>query len=382
MMKSKSNRVSFRAVFAWLLIIGLLFELSIRLITAWWEPTEGFTWMLGSERLSETTERDLHRMFTGKKGQRVEYGPISIDFNDLGYRSSKREIPPKGEGVFRVVCFGDSVTFGAYEHDYEGTWPGAMEEILRGLTWQGEIEVLNFGMNHYTVATNLMNLSLLGEYLQPDLVIYLFGPNDITSLYLRGYAVDGSHENPFVFPILDAVWGFHPLIDILKHSRVCNFLYVCATKFVLLMNVNKTFNFQLSQESILDRLETMSLHISTFCSLSRSLGATPVICAPVYDRERLVKARGNSLDPLIETMEGFFGRLGRAQETIVIEAQDQMKDVHDSFRDDFHLNTRGARQFAEIMIRELNHHNLLPEGSVDLAARRKDTESPRLSVGE
>ncbi len=141
--------------------------------------------MLGRNSLQEMGQRDGYRFFTGRKGQRVDHGAVRIDFNNLGYRSKETEILPKGEDLFRVACFGDSVTLGQYMHDYYDTWPGAIESIMNTHPTSKRVEVLNFGMAHYTYTTNLVNLALIGEYIHPDLVVFLIGPNDFVCLYTR-----------------------------------------------------------------------------------------------------------------------------------------------------------------------------------------------------
>ena len=343
-----------------MLILGLFAELSLRVVTAWKEPEGSFMWMLGKNRLQILGQRDGYRFFTGRKGEVVEHGSIRIAFNDLGYRSTAQEILPKSKGVFRVACFGDSVTLGQYEKDYVHTWPGAIEHILTDSALSQEVEVLNFGMAHYTYTTNLVNLALVGEYLQPDITIFLVGPNDFVCLYTRDYTTDGSHDGQWLLPIADAAWGFHPIGNILQHSRVCNLIYGLGGGLLLFLDATKRFNFKLSEENLAPRLEKMGHHLATFCTLSKALDATPVLCTYLYDEKRLIEIRGKDFRPVLDAIDNTIRKVAEKQRAILVEANQEMKDHGDYFLDDFHLTAKGGGKLAQILVETLKNNGLLP----------------------
>jgi lysophospholipase L1-like esterase len=351
---------SIRWILSWVLILGLFLELSLRIATAWKEPKGRFMWMLGKNRLEIMGQRDGYRFFTGRKGQRVEYGSLRIDFNNLGYRSKEMEVRRKAEDVFRVACFGDSVTLGQYMSDYEDTWPGAIEGILNAPALPKKVEVLNFGMAHYTYTTNLVNLALIGEYIQPDIVVFLIGPNDFVCLYTRNYEPDGSHDGQWLLPIADATWGFHPVGNILKHSRVCNLLYGTAARFLVFLEATRLFNFRLSEETLPPRLEKMADHLASLCTLSRALGATPVLCTYLYDEQRLREARGEAFLHVLQGIDDTLREVAEKKGALLVEANDQMKDHPEYFLDDFHLSATGAKKFAQMVVKGLMDHGLLP----------------------
>jgi lysophospholipase L1-like esterase len=359
-MRFQFRNASIRRILSWALILGLFFELSLRIATAWKEPRGRFMWMLGKNRLQLMGQRDGYRFFTGRKGQTVELGSVRIDFNDLGYRSKQKEILRKDPKAFRIACFGDSVTLGQYERDYGNTWPGAIERILSDPPLSKKVEVFNFGMAHYTYTTNLVNLALIGEYLQPDIVIFLIGPNDFVCLYTRDYAPDGSHDGQWLLPIADATWGFHPIGRILQHSRVCNLLYGTAARVVLLLDASKRFNFKLSEENLPPRLEKMGDHLATFCALSKALGAAPVLCTYLYNEKRLLEVRGKDFRPVLDGIDETLRRVAEKEGALLVEAKNEMKDHPEFFLDDFHLTARGGGEFARIVVRALEDKGLLP----------------------
>jgi lysophospholipase L1-like esterase len=359
-MKFQLRCPSIRWILSWVLILGLFLELSLRVATAWKEPKGRFMWMLGRNSLQEMGQRDGYRFFTGRKGQRVDHGAVRIDFNNLGYRSKETEILPKGEDLFRVACFGDSVTLGQYMHDYYDTWPGAIESIMNTHPTSKRVEVLNFGMAHYTYTTNLVNLALIGEYIHPDLVVFLIGPNDFVCLYTRDYEPDGSHDGQWLLPIADATWGFHPIGNVLQHSRVCNLLYGSFVKFLVFLEATKLFNFKLTEENLVPRLEKMADHLASLCTLSRALGATPVLCTYVYDEKWLRESRGEEFLAVLDRVDDTIRDVAEKKGAILLEANDQMKDHPEFFLDDFHLNATGGEKLAQILVKGLKAHNLLP----------------------
>jgi lysophospholipase L1-like esterase len=365
---------SIRWILSWALLLGLFIELSLRLVTAWKEPRGRFMWMLGKNRLEIMGQRDGYRFFTGRKGQRVEYGGLRIDFNNLGYRSARMEILPKSEDLFRIGCFGDSVTLGQHQRDYGDTWPGAVERLANDPPLAKRVEVLNFGMAHYTYSTNLVNLALIGEYVKPDIVVFLVGPNDFVCLYTRAYEPDGSHDGQWLLPIADATWGFHPVGNVLKHSRVGNLLYGSAARFIVFLEATRLFNLKLSEENLAARLERMADHLTTFCNLSRALGATPVLCTYLYDEKRLLEARGEGAFSVLHAVDATLRGVAKKTGAILVEGKDAMKDHPAYFLDDFHLSDRGGSRFAGILVKALGDHDLLPGQPVTGPAQPQSTD--------
>ncbi len=375
-MKLQPRIPSIRQVLSWLLILGLFLELTLRALTAWKEPKGRFMWMLGKNRLEVMAERDGYRFFKGRKNQRVKHGAMRIDFNNLGYRSKEREVLPKTEDQLRVACFGDSVTLGQYQWDYYDTWPGAIERILTDYPTEKKVEVLNFGMAHYSYTTNLVNLALIGEFIKPDIVIYLIGPNDFVCLYTKDYAPDGSHDGQWLLPVTDSVWGFHPFGSILKHSRVCNLIYGNFTKLILFLEAAKLFNYSLSDENLPPRLEKMALHLGSFCAFAKTLGATPVLCTYLYDEIRMEKDRGKDFEPMLNKIDDTVRKVARTHGAILVEGNSSMRDHPEYFSDDFHMNAKGSEVFAQILIKELEHHDLLPLVATSPAVPSRPVDSP------
>src|SRR5579862_3103939 len=108
-----------------------------------WSPVPGF-----------------HGTFMGK----------SVTINSMGLRGGE-VVLPKPPGLHRLVCFGDSITFGYGVGDDE-TYPFALGGELRG--W----DVVNAGVTGFTSHQVLALLRRLSPRVQADVVTILIGWND------------------------------------------------------------------------------------------------------------------------------------------------------------------------------------------------------------
>ena len=98
----------------------------------------------------------------------------------------------KPAGTFRIVCLGDSVTFGyrvppvwpERPNDYDPEWqpfPMLIEKELRKANPNRRIEVFPMAVPGYTSHQGLAWLRRDIDYLQPDMVIASFGWNDASA---------------------------------------------------------------------------------------------------------------------------------------------------------------------------------------------------------
>lgn len=115
--------------------------------------------------LYEIFEPDPATLWRLKPG--VGMGPGIEPISASGFRGPAFDVAKK-PGVTRVLCVGDSVTFGAEE-----TYPHALRQCL------GErFEVINFGVPGYSSLLGLKMFETRGAALKPDVVVVMFGWND------------------------------------------------------------------------------------------------------------------------------------------------------------------------------------------------------------
>jgi hypothetical protein len=98
-------------------------------------------------------------------------GRVDYRINQLGLRG--KEIPfEKPPGVRRILCVGDSVTFGEGVRE-EDTWPERLGRLLGPGT-----QILNAGVQGYDLDHEGLYLHLYGRQLKPDVVVLGFFLND------------------------------------------------------------------------------------------------------------------------------------------------------------------------------------------------------------
>lgn len=98
---------------------------------------------------------------------------IDVATNSLGQRDDElRE--PRSERQLRVLCVGDSCTYGSGVRREE-SWPDQLERLLPRDRF---VEVINAGVPGYSAYQGVRYLERDGLALEPDIVIFTLGFND------------------------------------------------------------------------------------------------------------------------------------------------------------------------------------------------------------
>ena len=133
--------------------------------------------------------------------------------NSLGYRNAYEPAERKG---LRVLALGGSTTFAfPYVPDPERIWTALLERDLRQATPGRLVEVLNAGAPYATSAELLAHYVFRGQHLEPDLVIFHEGGNDVVPLMFGGYSPEYLHfressnlkPRPFEAAILKSLYS-------------------------------------------------------------------------------------------------------------------------------------------------------------------------------
>jgi hypothetical protein len=100
-----------------------------------------------------------------------------VSINSLGYRGPEinRKKPP---GVVRILCLGDSGTYGHYVNDNE-TFPFYLQQMF--VREHLPVEIINAGVPDTTIVDQFYYLKRSIE-IEPDIVILTFSENDIDDL--------------------------------------------------------------------------------------------------------------------------------------------------------------------------------------------------------
>ncbi len=100
--------------------------------------------------------------------------------NSLGHRGPE-PMDASTPGVYRVLCLGSALTYGAGVDD-EDSWPRLLEEQLAARMPEREVEVLNLGVSGWTSEHYIEAWRRFGVDLVPDLVILEWSLHDLPGM--------------------------------------------------------------------------------------------------------------------------------------------------------------------------------------------------------
>lgn len=115
-------------------------------------------------------------------------------------------------GRRRVLCLGDSSTYGLYMRDRANAYPQQLEKLWNASGTLPRIEVLNAGYPGMNSSRLRQNLRPMLEAVRPDVVIVMIGANDYWTLRVP---IDGTRAWTTV------LWDF-----IRQHSRLYRFIFM------------------------------------------------------------------------------------------------------------------------------------------------------------
>jgi len=115
--------------------------------------------------------------------QTVEFDYV-VDINSLGLRD--REIHIKKGAKYRILCFGDSWTFG-WGVNIENSWPKKLEQYLLANGFEN-IEIINCGQGGQYTSTYRKYMEKAVPLLKPDLVLVgVLQADDLAQLYEHNF---------------------------------------------------------------------------------------------------------------------------------------------------------------------------------------------------
>ena len=175
-----------------------------------------------------------------------------------------RTFGPKTAGTTRILTLGDSSTYGV---NTPRPWPLRLQETLDRDAGPGRFEVLNLGVPGYTAFQGRRLLETRGERLDPDVVIIYFGWNDHLLALGREDAAQQVGSS-----------GVVSVRNTLVRSRV----YQGMSWLAAALRSGGTRTPLLMDEAgePLRRVGTTAFQqeLRRMIELTRSLGATPVLC--------------------------------------------------------------------------------------------------------
>jgi lysophospholipase L1-like esterase len=123
-------------------------------------------------------ERDEALGWKLRPGAEDNWGGVFVRINGKGLRGPELDYD-KSEGALRVLCLGDSVTFGYRIEDPLKTYPYLAGPLLEANLGR-PVETINAGVGGYSPWQEFLYLQREGIRYRPDLVLVGFVLNDLT----------------------------------------------------------------------------------------------------------------------------------------------------------------------------------------------------------
>jgi lysophospholipase L1-like esterase len=101
----------------------------------------------------------------------------TIRNSSRGLRAQELPESPKARDALRILCVGDSVTFG-FNVDQDDTYPERLQALLRERFPHRQVDVVNAGTPGWSIVQGLLFLEREGLAMRPDVVVVAFGAND------------------------------------------------------------------------------------------------------------------------------------------------------------------------------------------------------------
>jgi len=173
-----------------------------------------------------------------------------------GEEFSKRKNP----GVFRIVCIGDSSTYGAFINNDADTYCKVLEKMLNSVLNQNiRCEVINAGVPGYGTFQALSYLQKIIVTWHPDLVTVYIGVNNDYNI-TRYFNIEPRIKQPLIMRVN----------DFFEHSYAYDFLKSCFLKIKIYFvnKFDKDFVFKYHQTSY----ELMKIHFLRMVNIAKGNG--------------------------------------------------------------------------------------------------------------
>lgn len=149
---------------------------------------------------SKTSNLNKNKGLIFEPNTLAKYSSIEFNYkahiNSLGLRN-KEISAEKGKGIYRILCFGDSWTFG-WGVDVENSWPMQLENFLHSLGYSN-IEVINCGQGGQFTSTYKKHMSQALPLLKPDLVLVgILQLDDLAQLFETNFILK-NNDKPSIF---------------------------------------------------------------------------------------------------------------------------------------------------------------------------------------
>ncbi len=128
--------------------------------------------------------------------------PYRVTTNSQGFRGKRPVGTQRPAGSLRVLCLGDSYTYGVGVDD-AAAYPALLETILQKRLPGREVQVINAGVPFYDIFDELSYFREKGARLKPDVVVLQFYINDLEAMAGSFFREDLLHRQGGVYNAFD-----------------------------------------------------------------------------------------------------------------------------------------------------------------------------------
>lgn len=287
-------------------------------------------------------------------------------------------LPPKAEGVYRIVCLGGSSTYGHTPSSDAHTWPAKLEHYLNQMNEVGaQVEVINGGMSGWSTFESTINLAFRMLEWEPDLVIVYHSINDMRcALYDRAGPprMDNSHWR--------AVWPevmTSPGEAMLERSVTYLLLRKMFTGYVEGVDALGTYgivNFDAMDPDPYLRTDVpeqgfknFERNLRSIQAIAREFGAKVILATQACDERDIMAGSRDAQLAGMARMGQILERVASERELIFVDAKTELDEIAATleggldavYTGEVHLTDEGANRlsliFAKVIL--LGTHGLL-----------------------
>lgn len=147
----------------------------------------------------------------------------------------------KTDDIIRIVCLGDSFTWGEFIRDVDDIWPKRLEVNLQPYFPDKRIEVVNLGLRGLTTVNELELLVRFGLKLEPDLVVLQYTLNDPLNSGMNLQNLSGEVLKEETKNLVPSTWLHERFLSVSKFYNFLNDRY-------------KALQYTLTKRTIYDQL--------------------------------------------------------------------------------------------------------------------------------
>ena len=281
----------------------------------------------------------------------------SVQTTELGTRWTGADL--KDTTKIRIACLGGSTTFCTGVDD-EDSWPAILQKKLGD-----RYAVINYGVPAYKTTEGIIQLALYVSEIQPDIVIFYEGGNDLYNSYLEDNYPDYHHHAEELMPM--ALLGTPKYESgFEKFKRQSGFFYIAHNIEERIYKIPMPPRYDVP-DKVVDSLFVRNLR--SMLALSSSMNAREIVIGQVLNPVREIvdnpwgiRIKSDKILPFMHRMNEMGREVCATDNTcIYYDFQNDLIWKPEHFWDNMHFTKAGNELFAESVKTAILNHNQIAE---------------------